>query len=262
MSDTPPAVGLQAGPCAPWCTVEDFRGGDPGCAPWNDATLYPPDIVEGAIVAASEGMFQLGGRRWPGVCSDTVLPERCIVAPPGRVHTRGWSCSGGRIVELGSYPVVGITEVKVDGVVLASSAYEVLDWRYLHRIDGDPWPCCNTRPRVGEPWRLEVTFTFGETPPALGQLATVALSRELAKGACTGDDCALDRRATQVAREGVTVTFPGLVDTLVASAGKGIGIGEVDLFMFAHNPTGLRRRGRLLIPGQADTAHRVTTPAT
>lgn len=250
MSDTPPDVGLRAGPCSPWAEVADFRGGDPGCAPWNDQGKYPDDMVEGALLAASEAMFQLGGRRWPGVCSDTVQPSSCAIVPRRPHLGFGGCCTGGRMIGLGSYPIVAVSEVLVDGVVVDPGDYEVIDWQFLHRKGGDPWPCCNRRPAEGDPWPLTVSFTFGDAPPRLGILGTVALARELAKSTC-GEECGLDARATSVSREGTTVTFPSLAEVLTATEGSGTGIAEVDLFVHAHNPNGLRRRGRLLLPGQS-----------
>lgn len=255
MSDTPPDVGLQAGPCTPWATVDDFRG-DPACSPWDDDAKYPDEVVEAMLVAASEAMFQLGGRRWPGVCADTVQPASCAVVPR-RPHLGFGCCSGGRMIALGSYPVVEVTEVLVDGVAVDEGDYEVIDWQFLHRKAGDGWPCCNRRPAEGEPWPLTVSFTFGQAPPALGRLGTVALARELAKSTC-GEECGLDARATSVSREGTTITFPSLAEVLTATEGSGTGIAEVDMFVHAHNPNGLRRRARILTPG-AGKPFRVTS---
>lgn len=266
MSDIPPAVGPQAGPCQPWCTIEDVRA----CAPFNDADTYSDEALEQVIDAASDVLFQRAGRRWPGLCSDTVYPSTCagcggVPLPYGgsvslatvRGALGGGSllsaCCGDQRLDLGSYPVRSVTQVLIDGVELDPAAYEVRDWEFLYRVDGGRWPCvsCPTSER------LEVSFEFGEAPPWSGRGATVALARELARS-CAEQECGLDRRVTTLSREGVTMTLPGLVDTL--RDGR-TGIPEVDLFLWSHNPNGLIRRGRIIDPAALVSSHRRTFPA-
>lgn len=266
MSDV---VGVQAGPCEPWCELADVRGGDPGCEPWNDDTKYPDALLLDAIDAASDLLFQRSARRFPGVCTDTVWPAGAcsgLVAPlpDGRAGVElrpvghrhpGMCCDGGRSIELGSYPVLSVTEVRVDGDVLAQAGHwQVIDWRYLVRVDGGTWPCCNTVTDAVP--RLAVDFSFGHARPSSGQLAAVELARELAKGVCR-DQCAFDRRVEQLTREGVSITIPGLVDSL--RDGR-TGLAAVDLFLWAHNPNGLQRRGRIIIPGGGGENRRRTFP--
>lgn len=272
MTATP--VTTQAGPCEPWCTVADVRAR----SPFDDTTRFPDALVVLAVDSASDLMFQLGGRRFPGMCTDTVRPGGCanggmVIAYPfggevslyevapwraGHRVGLGIGCGGGRTIALGSYPVVSVQEVRENGEVLDPSLYGVYDWRWLIRTDAGFWPCCNTLWQVDPP-RLEVDFTFGEAPPSSGLLAAVALARELLLAMTDGDNCVLDRRVQTIIREGLQeeLALPGLVDALATGR---VGIPEVDLFVFAHNPAGLRRRGRIIVPGNERRVDRLTFP--
>lgn len=252
------------GPCEPWATLEQYGA----CHPVTEENTA---LVTDALDAASDLLYARSARRFPGICTDSVMPAGACggliaVLPNGAAmigltsieHRHvGACCAGGSMVELGSYPVRSVEEVRVDGVVLAPELWTVIDWKWLIRTDGGTWPCCNNP--AEDPPHLEVDFTFGQEPPASGRLAVIGLASELAK-ACGGEECALDRRVQTLSREGVTITIPGLVDTL--KEGR-TGIPEVDMFLWAHNPNGLQRRGRLLIFGGGDVGapHRRTLPA-
>lgn len=256
----------EAGPCAPWLTTDQLE----------DCWTVPADASEAliamAIDAASDLLFQRSARRFPGECTDTVIPVGACgggmvaampngsgglsLAPIPSSHAHGgMCCAGGHRIELGAYPITAITEVRVDGVVLDPAAYRVDDWAVLVRLDGGMWPCCNNG--TEDPPHLAVDFTFGQAPPGSGVLAAVALTRELVKATCpSGGPCALDQRVQSLSREGVTITIPGLVDTL--REGR-TGIPAVDLFLWSHNPNGLQRRGRILDLSGAGV-HRRTFP--
>lgn len=236
-----------AGPCDDWCTIDDVLEG------WTAPDLATDRLIGLVIGAVSDLLYQRSARQFPGICSDVVIPAPsagCLVALPHDGEVSLWSRAGGTFlhspkrVDLGSYPVRQVIEVLIDGVALAASAWRVADWRWLVRTDGGTWPA-NTAEDTDDPPRLEVSLTFGVVPPDSGNLAAVVLVRELVKG-LVGGKCALDRRVETLNREGVTITIPGLVDSL--KEGK-TGVAEVDLFLWAHNPNGLSRRGRLLLMG-------------
>lgn len=240
------------GPCHLWTDRDELdRLG-------YDLTGIDEGLIERCVEGASDVMFQVGGRRWPGICERTVrvgscdapmlpLPEGGVVTWRGARTTTAWHpfgfCGGGRAVELAA-PIVNIAEVRVDGDVLAPSAYMVRDWQWLVRIDGGVWPCDHRW--WEDPAALEVDYSFGDAPPALGRLAATVLAHELVLAAKRSDSCRLDRRVRSVTREGVTVDFamPGLAESL---AGGNTGIPEVDLFVEAHNPAKLRREARFIL---------------
>lgn len=249
------------GPCQPWCGLDDLTEGG-----WTLPTSVSVFLAEQCCQAASEVCFELGGRRWPGLCWDSIIPSTCLggsnfqVLPNGRgglqVVTGGsWHplgcCAGADLLDLGSALVTAVDAVRVDDAAIASTAYRLIDRHYLARLDGDSWPCCNDPAATTIP--LEVDFTFGEAPPAIGVLAAVALARELVRGMTSGDDCAIDPRVTALVREGVSIDLSsGGVD-----ASEFLEIPAVRRFVNALNPHGLRRPAAVIVPGQGSVSHRV-----
>lgn len=254
-----PQVETQAGPCEPWTTEALIRAQ----APFDDETKFPDPLVQQMADAASDIAWQLGGRRWPGSCSDTVMPGSCgtvrglvtpwpwrdgvtiVSLPPVQRFGFGMCCAGHGWIDLGSYPIQSVDEVRIDGVALDPDLYLVLDWKWLVKADRGWWPCCNN-PSDTTP-RIEVDFTFGEDPPESGVVAATRIARELCLLNADRDACALPQRVQSIIRENVTIETAqrGLVDALRDGHS---GIPEVDLFMWAHNPAGLRRRGRIIDP--------------
>jgi hypothetical protein len=144
-------------------------------------------------------------------------------------------------------PVASVTEVKVDGVVLASggSAYQLVDGRVLVRTDGGSWPRCNDLAKpdtAAGTW--SVTARYGLAVPTDGQLAVGELACEVLR-AMGGEDCSLPRQVTSLARQGVTISFPDPTDLL--DKGK-LGLVLSDRFIQSVNPHGLQRRARVASP--------------
>lgn len=239
---------VQTGPCDPWTTEAEVLAGD-----WELPSGLSGTEMLLAITAASDAMFQLGGQRWPGLCSRWIRPTDCsclcyLPYPEGgivamRPHGRGACCHGGTLLDLGVYPLVHVWEIKLDGVGLATGYVRIHKDRYLDRIDGHRWPCVGEN--LGEVPAIEVNIQFGAAPPALGRFAATALARELLLAMAPGDGCRLDRRVQTIVREQVTMDFaiPGLAATLRDGQ---TGIPEVDLFVHVHNPSRLRRAARFI----------------
>lgn len=256
------------GPCSAWTDYDEVlaRGSFP--AGTVDEQVYQ------AIDAASDMCFQMGGRRWPGVCDATVQVHNSgtglIPWPEGGVvsmrpsHWWGWwapagteasfSCADGRTLSLPG-PVLSISAIRVDGVTLDPAAYTIVDWTEVIRLDGQPWPSWgsmfDTTPH------LEIDYSYGQAPPQMGRIAAAALARELVLALAGSDACRLDRRVTSIVREGVSedmaLGLPGIAESLRDGQ---TGIPEVDLFVHAHNPHGLRRPARFLGLGTSGVSRR------
>lgn len=156
----------------------------------------------------------------------------------------GCDCAPACRIDLG-IPVAAVTEVKVDGVVLDPSAY-ALTGRWLTRTDGGPcWPSCQdpSRPDT-ENGTFSVTLQPGRALPLAGQIAAGVLASEFAK-ACAGAACGLPAQIANLTRQGVEVEF---VDPQTVYTDGRTGLREVDLFLSAVNPHGLRRHARVLSP--------------
>jgi hypothetical protein len=152
------------------------------------------------------------------------------------------TCSCGPLPQV-ELPVVvnSIVEVRVDGSPLVTGAYRLDGSRFLVRTDGQLWPRCNDLEQddthVGT-W--SVTATYGQPVSTLGQLAVGELACELMR-AMDGDDCTLPRYVQQIARQGVTISFPDL--TKVIERGR-LGLRICDMFIQSTNPQGLARRSQ------------------
>lgn len=112
-------------------------------------------------------------------------------------------------------PVDSISNITIDGEVLAQSAYRVDNSRLVVRTDGGRWPTCQD---MGSPLGQEdtwsITYSRGYPVPAGGQVAAGMLAVELAKAACNDKSCGLPRRVQTVTRQGVTVAVLDAFDDI------------------------------------------------
>lgn len=231
--------------CTPWATVNDTV-----CS----ADDFDEDVLENALAAATDVLFELSGRQFPGSCRETVRPhhECCGFEQPSRIVGRTplrRSCGGVSEVSLGITPVTEVEEVKVDGVVLDDSLYRVDNFSTLVRLPEDgsrrSWPCCQDLALDSDQeGTFEVTFLYGRMPPALGVDAAAKLGCEIAK-AMSDQECALPERVTNVSRQGISVSVVNPGDFL--DDGK-TGIYLVDLFLQSYNPNKLARPPGIMSP--------------
>jgi len=196
---------VQLRPCRSTCVDDQARA-----AGWWEFGSYPyPTWIAGT-------WFNLGCGGCAGSCSCTVLQETLL---PG--------------------PIAAMVEVKVDGEVLAPTAYEVHDYRKLVRIDGGAWPTCNnfTLPTT-EVGTWSVTADYGEPVPMTGRIAVGELACEIARS-LAGDACALPAGVQQITRQGVSLTFNEYSEILGAGL---VGLPHSDRFIKLFNPSKLQAR--------------------
>lgn len=263
------------GPCEAWCDSADVMpyAGYPGSV---DLTKY--------AVEATMLLYELSGRQFTGTCTRTVRP--CGVNPCGWWNTveiggsifwlGGWwgsvypgdgpwssslgmggvsacGCTPLSRVRLSGYPVWSITEVLIDGAVVAPTTYRLDEWKYLTRVralstDAIPfWPSCqNLDLPSTQPGTFEVTYLCGVDPPPLGKDAAAQLAAQLYFAGPGNGDCSLPVGATKITRQGVTIDR-SLFASWAYTPGKGwaTGLALVDAFLAGSNPIGLRRRGAI-----------------
>jgi hypothetical protein len=161
-----------------------------------------------------------------------------------------------REIELPGYPVVGISEVKIDGETIPDDEYRVDDYRLLVRMkptaDAIPsvrpgWPTCQRLDLPDtEVGTFSVRFSYGTPPPPAGVLAATVLAAEIA---LTSDPASsssrLPERVKSIVRQGESISIVDPQDVL--DNGR-TGIPEVDLFIKASNPAGLQRRSTVWSP--------------
>lgn len=247
-----------AGPCGAWTTVEDIAA----CCSAAVGTMT--DLFEDAAVAATQVLFELGGRQhnpgcerlvrplgwgeWP--CGVQILASGYVINWDGKQWSDGlWR------IPLAHYPVTEVLEVKIDGVALTADEYRLDAWRWLTRMedaDGNRqhWPQWQRLDRDdSQEDTFSVTFQYGQNPPAIGSMAAAQLACEIYKQ-CPGNegvgDCVLPKNATRVTKQGITIELGKL--RFDRSKGWDTGMKYVDLYLNTYNPHGKRRRPAVWSP--------------
>lgn len=232
------------GPCEPWVAGSEIFD----CKPASSVAAVDRDYALAGDVAdaASRILYVLSGRRYPGVCIETVRPCRRAARygqPVGWSWNPGWgtcgcaslsACGCGGISEIrlgGEYPVRGIARVRVDGSTVAASSYRIDDRGWLVRTDGLAWPSSQdlSADPASETGTFDVQYYYGTPPPPDGVRGAKRLASELYM-ACTGGTCSLPARLASISRQGETLAF---LDPQEFLADGRTGLYEVDLFLTA-----------------------------
>lgn len=205
------------GPCQNWCTWADLSK---FCTP--PASITDATVKNMILAAATRTLWERSCKQF-GLCSIVrarVLPL-CIHgytwrAGQGYYPTTGYgtlgfgsgcACGGYQFlpIDLGVAPVVSVDGVWINGAVLDPSNYRVDDWRRLVRTDGNTWGPTTLQPDPGGDNTIEVSWTYGIPVPDDGKMAAALLACKLSKEAA--GDCEPSANATQINREGVTITI-------------------------------------------------------
>lgn len=249
----------------PWATVADV------CAPCNDYG-FDETVLENGLQMASEILYELTGKRWPGEVTDTIRPcgintsvswglryvpsigleaaERLLTGWCGCFSTRNCGCSHVSEIKLPGYPVTGVNYVKIDGQILDPARYRIDDHRWLVYLPDDGrngWPCCQDMTAADtEPDTWSVSYTYGRLPDQGGVNAAASLGCQLALACTPGDTtCRLPKRVTTITRQGVSTA---ILDPLTLFRDGQTGLPEVDLWIASKLIGASRRRA---------TAHRI-----
>lgn len=235
-------------------------------------------MCDDAATIASEVLYEMSGRVFTGECGPvTIRPlSRPINVDSWRMATGSWfsswgtcgyaaggarssvvshyGCSNPPEVELGVFPVIDITEVKIDGTVIPSNEYQLMDFKTLIRMRPTAaaipterwgWPTCqNLDMPDTEEGTFSVTYTYGQVPPAAGVLAARKLAEHLVLPQL-GDSTKYPQRVTSIQRQGVAAMTVDVMD--IVKTGK-TGIYEVDLFLRMSNPNQTSRQGAVWSP--------------
>lgn len=265
-----PAVPGLPGPLQQWVTAEDLAAVD------LSGTIDPSDqrAVDAAYMA-SQLLYEISGRLWPGIQTRHVRPkrDRCgcwgssSIAQPWYWTLSPWGgagwywrseggdqagCSPVSRVYLAGWPVRDIIEVKIDGVVLDPTQpdqnYRLTRNRWLERMSdpGPPvvpqmWPGCqNMALDDDQPGTFSVIYEWGQAPPLLGRSAAAQLGVQMYLALYGSDECQLPVGATEIVRQGIKIER-GLFANFLDPA-KSTGLVVVDAFLRAYwRPRGSRR---------------------
>lgn len=180
--------------------------------------------AEAVVESATEWLWNATNRRF-GNCTSTLLPCLKGCRHGGRPQpfrlapgSLSWinvgcaacgnmcSCSNISAVTLPTFGTV--TEVRLDGVVFDD--WQLLNGKYLLRIDGGQWPTCQELGVTPPTW--EVDFVPGNPVPQMGQIAAGLLACQMARRFC-GQACDLPANTTNVTRQGVTIAIDPMTET-------------------------------------------------
>ncbi|MCF8610061.1 hypothetical protein L5G28_07780 [Gordonia sp. HY285] len=225
----------------------------------------PAELRERAQQAAGRILWTLTGQVF-GTCPETVRPcfqpqDHTTYRGAGAVFWPGLltgdpaasgpcGCSEGcsevgydRVALPG--PIASITEVVVDGEVVAPADYRIENHRWLHRVDGGRWPTHQDlhAPDDG-PGAFTIRYERGLPIPADGLYAGGRLAVELLRG-LSGGVCALPSGATSVSRQGITVELADMREWFTNGV---TGVESVDLWIMSVNPFKSKRPGRVTSP--------------
>lgn len=228
---------MTALPCEPWTTAD--RLCCPDETPVLDCDGLPvvptyPWTDDELIMVASRMLYHATCERFTGECTNNELrPCKCS-CPVGQ-------CCGCRlqVVALaGRYPVLEVTEVKINAVVLPASDYRLDEFSRLVRIDGQPWPHVQdlAADPDTDPDTFVIRYTVGRAVPIDLQHAAALLACELKK-ACGGQSCDLPDGVTHVIRDGLEFDMVPQGITNQITQGKGLfGIPQIDMIVNQYKP--------------------------
>jgi hypothetical protein len=251
--------------CTAWATEEDLTA----CG--YEPPVGSEEVVARALMQASEILYRLSGSRWPGECEELLrpcgapsqatlgalwmLPWVPLQTSPGVwVNMPGCGCYLADDcgcppipqINLGRDDVQSVELVTIGTETLLPEDYRLDHGRWLVRVDGGQWPCCqDLRAAPGEEGAFAIEIIYGQAPDTGGIRAAAVLASEFVK-ACLGDgSCRLPTRVQTITRQGVTMA---LIDPLEFLTNGRTGLYEVDLWLAAVNPEGLRRRSTAWSP--------------
>ena len=273
VSTSVPTVPSGDGPCTDWLTGDDVAA----CCSVEASSGV---LFDDAAVQAQNLLYQLSGRRYAGLCGPlTVRPcrDNCSCFPVQRLayasggsrllwtgdywgfwgnDSRNCGCGCLSQVKLSGFPVQEITEVKIDGDIVAPSEYRLDENRYLTRLNDTFWPACQDLSLDDtEDGTFSVSYVYGASPPPEGVAAAAQLGCEIYKS-CSGQECALPTGVTRYTRQGITVEKMAFTSWAFQRGTRGVlggwrtGMPLVDMFLASSNPHGISRRPVFWAPGR------------
>jgi hypothetical protein len=197
-----------------WCSADEVSArvnGNP-----------PAELLQEFADRATSLLYTLSGRRFQGRKMVTIEAQ---VGPRGYVKLTPWVPV--RSVISSDYPTVGLTPAGTAAIVAPDMAGAI----------------------------IPLTIEYGEDPPASGRDAAAALAAhmlrsdsryaELVKGTPAQEDVLPPAHITSIARQGVTYSY---ADRAALAREDQTGVYEVDLFLRAVNPTGMRHQPKVVAP--------------
>ena len=210
---------------------------DTSCPPSSIPAIYPVNLQtkEAWYQYAARLMYLYTGERFDGLCEYITRPCKDCYSSCNLCFDIFKRCQCGVYLdsinlsrEADGNMIDSIIEVKIDGVVLAPSAYIIEDYKDIVRIDGQPWPYCqdfSKNPDSIPPLSantFQIKYVAGRMPPIDVQRATALLACQLMKACNSPSDCQLPSNVASVSRQGIAF------DMSTVSENNYTGIEEID----------------------------------
>lgn len=232
--------------CSAWASAEDLTADQLGRML---ALGFTSDQINAQLMRASEILWSFSGRQWLGLGCEEDAVLRSTEPVPGTgtwPYDKSWGTCGcwsyatwsGNVprglvpvgfghsqaptsVQLPRRPVTAIVAVTVGGDSFPDWVLQPSGW--LQRTDGQPWNVCG-----GD---TQVTYQFGDPPPAGGRDAAIELGLEMLLDRAGEQECRLPPNAVSVTRQGITME---LLSTDRPQFTTGLPL--VDMWLEAVNP--------------------------
>lgn len=250
-------MAIATGLCAPWISAAD-------AAQCGEAAGLDDVQIGRVAMFASEVLYVLSNRQWPGICPRIVRPApvgrnwRFICVPAERAwwaaqYTSSpwtpwipndiafiattWPFRYRDTLRLPG-PVSSINHVMIDNVTLMSNMYVIEGHNIIRRLDDQNWPidqdltrAANTLPSHPEDapaW--EIAYQWGAPPPDSGVVACSSFFCEIALALGGSTDCSLPwaGAVASMTRQGLTVNYGALHDQFVNGY---VGLADVDMWL-------------------------------
>lgn len=248
----------------PWASLAELAAQNTSVAAATGAQV---GLAEWFLQVASNLAYAASGRQYPGLVESVVRPcrwyEGSAVQWPDwwSVGQSGWDQYGRFSYGFEPHRDCGVfvsevwladalqavIEVRVNGAVVAPTAYQIVDRSFLQRIDGQAWPLVQDLSQdatlAASTNSFQITYLRGKMPPPEGRQAVIDMAGEF-YAAKSGSDCALPDAIAQLVREGETLSFetPTGIDLFHT------GIRSWDFFISAQNPAHRQRRATIISP--------------
>jgi hypothetical protein len=210
-----------------WCSSEDVARRVRG--------NVPAELLQEVADGATSLLFTLSGRRYQGRKTVTAQFE---VDSRGYVKLNPWA------------PVTRIVSSSVTASLSPGGTYAAVGGGGGLSLYGPQGWGAGLGSRV-----VTMTIEYGEDPPLSGRTAAAALAAhmlradpryaELVEGTEAQEDVLPASHITSITRANVTYSF---ADRAALARNQQTGVYEVDLFLNAANPTGMRHQPKVVAP--------------
>jgi hypothetical protein len=244
------------GPCTPYFSGTELAEAPGYCAP-NPEPEGWSGVLDSIAERASEVMYVLTGRQFPGSCTTTRRPVRRGPCWPLRGPFDLLASGGRPDDDIPLWYSPRDIEVRIDGELFTD--WVLVDGWKLRRTDGNRWPASNDLSLdASEPGTFEITWAFGPPTPGIVVAGALELGVQFEQEIVGDARCKLPPGSTSLARQGQTVQIDRDIER-VRQAGPAI--QSIMVATAAFNPSNARTPPDVWSPDHVWELEAVSKPA-